>query len=87
MDWEPPERDNGAAVSGYMLEFSLMRGRGRLLDAAPVWQAAYSGPDLHCQVRTLTLFLPCRILYCTYRRATPVMEKCIHINEEHAANT
>lgn len=54
VEWQPPDRDNGAPVSGYTLDYSLQRGRGRVLDAAPVWQTAYSGPEQHYQVRNKT---------------------------------
>lgn len=52
VEWQPPERDNGAPISAYTLEYSPLRARGRVLDAAPAWQTGYFGTEQHCQVRT-----------------------------------
>ena len=46
--WEPPEDDHGAPVSGYTLECSLVRMRGR--DVSPMWHTVYSGADVTCLV-------------------------------------
>lgn len=54
MEWQPPERDNGAPISAYTLEYSLLRGRARVLETTPVWQTGYVGTEQHCQVQPET---------------------------------
>lgn len=50
LSWEPPERDNGAAIDCYAVEMSSLAGRARLPSS---WTTAYVGPEASCTVCSL----------------------------------